>query len=235
VTALTRNWELKLLALALAVSLWLFVVTSEKAEVVVALPLELHSLPPGLEVVGERPDTVEVQMSGPRTSLARLGSGEVRARLNLAGVRPGEVVLRVMPEHLELPRGVTAVRINPAAVRVTIDASRSARVKVLPRLTGVLAPGHRIAGVKVIPDEVEIEGPASQVERVGQVFTEPVDVSGESGRLERTVGIVPLGDAVRLAGSRTARVVIEVVGDRGSWRSDSPPMAITASPERRIQ
>ena len=216
-------------------SLWLFVVMAEKAEVVVALPLELHSLPPGLEVVGERPERVEVQLTGLRTSLGRLGSEEVRARLSLAGVRPGEVALRLLPEHLELPRGVTAVRINPAAVRVTVDASRSTRVKVLPRLTGTLAPGHRIAAVTVIPENVEIDGPASQVERVGQVFTEPVDVSGASGRVDRTVSIMPQHDGVRLAGTRTARVVIEMVAEGGAPRAGSVPMASPASPERRVR
>jgi YbbR domain-containing protein len=234
VIALTRNWELKLLALALAVALWLFVVMAEKAEVVVSLPLELHSIPPGFEVVGERPESVEVQVNGLRTSLARLGSEQVRARLSLAGVRPGEVVLRILPEHLELPRGVTAVRINPATVRVTVDASRSTRVKVLPRLTGTLAPGYRIAAVKVIPEEVEINGPASQVERVGQVYTEPLDVSGASARVERTVSIMPQGDGVRLAGTRTARVVIEMAAAGGSPAAGGPPVS-PATPARGLQ
>jgi YbbR domain-containing protein len=234
VKAFLRNWDLKLLALALAVSLWLFVVMAEKTEVVVALPLELHSLPPGLEVVGERPEKVEVQLTGLRTSLSRLDSEDVRARLSLAGVRPGEVALRLLPEHLELPRGVTAVRINPAAVRVTVDASRSTRVKVLPRLTGTLAPGHRIAAVTVIPEDVEIDGPASQVERVGQVFTEPVDVSGASGRVDRTVSIMPQHDGVRVGRTRTARVVIEIVPEGDASRAGSVPVASPANLERRV-
>jgi YbbR domain-containing protein len=235
VRALLRNWDLKLLALALAVSLWLFVVMAEKAEVVLPASLELHSLPAGLEVVGQRPERVEVQLTGLRTSLARLGSEEARVRLSLAGVRPGEVALRVLPEHLELPRGVTAVRISPAEVRVTVDTSRSARVKVLPRLTGTLAPGHRIAAVTVIPEHVEIDGPASQVEGVGQVFTEPVDVSGASGRVDRTVSIMPQPDGVRLGGTRTARVVIETVAEGGPPRAGSVPMASPVSPERRVR
>jgi len=196
---------------------------------VVPVPLELHSLPSGLEVVGDRPESVEIQLSGLRTNLARLGRETLRARLSLAGVQPGEVVLRILPEQLELPRGVTAVRISPASVRVTVDASRWTRVRVLPRLTGTLAPGHQLAAVKVVPEEVEIIGPASQVDRVGQVFTEPVDISGESGRLERTVSIVPLGDDVRMAGPRTARVVVEVASASGSPAA-APELA---APDRR--
>jgi YbbR domain-containing protein len=234
VTALTRNWGLKLLALCLAVALWLFVVTAEKSEVVVSMPLELHSLPAGLEVVGERPESVEVQLIGVRTSLARVSGDQARARLSLDGVKSGEVVLQVLPEHLTIPRGVTALRINPATVRVTIDASRSSRVKVLPRLSGIPASGHRVASVSVNPDEVEISGPASQVDRVGQVFTEPVDIGGESGRLERSVGIAPTGGAVRVAGARTVRVVVDVVGNLAAPAGGGgAPAGSSASPERR--
>ena len=40
----TRHWELKLLAIAFAAGLWVFVMTSKKTNVVVALPLELGSM-----------------------------------------------------------------------------------------------------------------------------------------------------------------------------------------------
>jgi YbbR domain-containing protein len=233
VTFLIRNWELKLLALGLAVALWLFVVTAEKSEVVVSMPLELHSLPADVEVVGERPESVEVQLIGLRTSLARVSGDHARARLSLAGVKSGEVVLQVLPEHLNLPRGVTVLRINPATVRVTVDTSRSSRVKVLPRLSGAPAPGHRVASVSVNPDEVEISGPASQVDRVGQVFTEPVDISGQSGRVERSVGIAPTGGAVRVGGARTARVVVDVVGSTEAPAGGGAPEGSPARPERR--
>ena len=68
-SALTRHWELKLLALVVSMVLWVFVMTSEKADVVVAAPIELDGIPAGLEVKGERPDSVDVQLHGLRVAL----------------------------------------------------------------------------------------------------------------------------------------------------------------------
>ncbi len=124
-SVLTLHWELKLLALGLSLVLWGFVMTSEKAELIMAAPLELDDIPAGLEVQGERPESVDVQLRGLRGALARLGSDRVRARLNLAGARAGEVVIRVMPEQIAVPHGVTVLRVSPSRVRLVLGPVRS--------------------------------------------------------------------------------------------------------------
>jgi len=125
VSALTRHWELKLLALVVSMVLWAFVMTSERADLVIAAPIELDGMPPGLEVKGERPDSVDVQLHGLRGALERLGTDRVRARLSLAGTRAGEVTLRVQPEQITVPPGVTVVRVNPSRVRLVLGSVRS--------------------------------------------------------------------------------------------------------------
>src|SRR5229473_7598761 len=82
---LTRHWELKLLALVFSTALWLFVMTSEKTNAVLPLSIELHSLPAGLVVTGEQPETVEVQVHGLRSALARVSPESMRVRVSLAG------------------------------------------------------------------------------------------------------------------------------------------------------
>lgn len=130
--ALFRHWELKGAALVLATALWVFVTTSEKGEVVLSAPVELDALPPGLEVVGERPERVDVQLHGLRALLARLGPGQVSARVSLAGARPGEVVLRLLPEHIVVPPGITVLRVSPSRVRLVVRPSGSSRLEGVP-------------------------------------------------------------------------------------------------------
>ena len=124
-SVITQHWELKLLALGLSLVLWGFVMTSEKAELIMAAPLELDDIPAGLEVQGERPESVDVQLRGLRGALGRLGSDRVRARLNLTGARAGEVVIRVMPEQIAVPHGVTVLRVSPSRVRLVLGPVRS--------------------------------------------------------------------------------------------------------------
>ena len=123
-SALTRHWELKLLALVFSMALWLFVMTSEKINAVLPLSIELHSLPAGLVVTGEQPETVEVQVHGLRTALARVSPESMRVRVSLAGARPGEMMLRIGPEQIIVPAGVTVLRVNPDIVRIGLARER---------------------------------------------------------------------------------------------------------------
>lgn len=121
-----RQWELKLAAVVLSLALWLFVMTSEKAEVVLAAPVEFDEIPAGLVVAGERPESVDVQLHGLRAVLARLGRDEVRAKVSLAGVRPGEVVIRLVPDQIAAPSGVTVLRVSPSRLRLTLEPGGAA-------------------------------------------------------------------------------------------------------------
>jgi YbbR domain-containing protein len=124
INALTRHWELKLLAVAFSAGLWVFVMTSEKTNVLVSLPLELDSVPAGLVVTGEKPENVEVQLHGLRAALARVSPESLRVRVSLAGARVGDLVLSLGPEQIVVPPGVTVLRVNPAVVRVALARAR---------------------------------------------------------------------------------------------------------------
>jgi hypothetical protein len=213
VSLITRNWQLKLAALGLAVALWAFVMTSEKADLVVVALVELEGTPSGLEVVGERPDNVDVQLHGLRTTLARLPANQVRARVSLQGAREGESDLRILPEEVIVPPGVIVTRISPARLRVVLEASRSTKLVVVPRIIGSPAAGYRVAAVRAIPPEVAIEGPASRVKSLLKIETEPVDLAGASAGIDRVANLVGPADSVRLPGGRTVRVVVDVVKD----------------------
>jgi YbbR domain-containing protein len=121
---LVRHWELKLLALVFSAGLWLFVMTSQKTNVVLTLPLELDSLPPGLVVKGEKPDNVEVQLHGLRAALLRVSPESLRVRVSLVGARAGDVLVSLGPEQVVVPAGVRVLRVNPEVVRVVLAPER---------------------------------------------------------------------------------------------------------------
>ena len=121
---LTRHGELKLLALAFSAGLWVFVMASERTNVVVTLPLDFDSVPPGLVVTGERPDNVEVQLHGLRSALSRVSPESLRVRVSLAGAGPGELVISLGADRIVVPPGVSVLRVNPAVVRVVLARGR---------------------------------------------------------------------------------------------------------------
>lgn len=127
VSLLTRHWELKLLALAFSTALWFFVMTSEKSDLIMAVPVEVDAVPPGLAITGELPETITVQLHGLRGTLARLAPDQVKARLNLADSHAGETTIRLLPEQISVPHGVTVLRVNPSRIRVMLAPPGSPR------------------------------------------------------------------------------------------------------------
>ena len=129
---ITRHWELKLLALAFSAGLWVFVMTSEKTNLVVSLPIELGPLPPGLMVTSEKPASVEVQLHGLRSVLSRVSPESLRVMVSLAGAGPGYVLISLGPDQIVVPPGVSVLRVNPAVVRVCYQVTNFVLRVVLP-------------------------------------------------------------------------------------------------------
>ena len=119
----TRHWELKLLALGFSIALWFFVMTTETSDLVLSAPIEFEGVRPGLMLTGERPDSVDVQVHGLRGTLARLSPDQIKAHVSLSGVGAGETTLRLWPEQVTVPAGVTVLRVNPSRIRVMLTTS----------------------------------------------------------------------------------------------------------------
>jgi YbbR domain-containing protein len=221
---LTGQWELKLLSLGAAGVLWFLVVSGEKAQVSLAVPLEFYSIPAGLELAGERPESVDVEVQGLRSALTRISAEDLRASVSLTGFRPGESTLRLLPENIRAPRGVTVVRVSPGRLRVTLEPSEVATVRVAPRLTGQPPAGYRVSRVVVNPAEVEIRGPRSEVLRWKQVETDPIDLSGLKGTIARRASLGGLTNSVRLAREGGVEVTVEVAGETATRRISGVPV-----------
>ncbi len=129
---LTRHWELKLLALGFSVALWLFVMTSERTDLILSAPLEFEGLPSGLALTSQRPESIDVQVHALRGSLSRLTPDQVKVRISLSGTRSGEMELRVLPEHVIVPAGVTVVRVTPSRFHVVLEAAATPRALAVP-------------------------------------------------------------------------------------------------------
>lgn len=119
---LTDHWQLKLLSLGFALLLWLFVVSEEKVETVMSVPLEFSQIPQGLEIVGDS-DAVDVRIQGLRGVLSRVGNRDLRVTVNLREAGAGETMVRLTPEQVRAPQGVQILRVTPSRLRIQLQPS----------------------------------------------------------------------------------------------------------------
>lgn len=185
-----RNWSVKLLSLAIAVGLWVFVVGQEKSEILLRMPVEATNVPKGMTVIGDRATEVEVLVRGPR-SLVRIAATQPRVKvLDLRGSRPGEQVFQVLPEDLKLPPGVQTVRISPATVRLELAKVAVRKLPVRPVLPGEPATGYRLGDITIKPDSVEARGLEQDVAELEKwVWTRPIDIHGIDHTVRVTVPV----------------------------------------------
>lgn len=171
-----HNGALKLFSLAFACGLWLLVNAGEReTEQTLLVPVELRNLSQQFIVVGQRPEFVDVRVSGPRTLLGQLSGKKIA--LDLTGVRPGPSSFRVNTELLNLPRGVKLLRVTPSVLSLDIARVITRVVPVRIDLVGSPPFGYETGEIEVSPATVEVSGPAPQVERLAVVMTEALDIS----------------------------------------------------------
>ncbi len=119
----SKNWDLKLLSLVLAVIVWGGVSGGRTAEIDLTVPLELQNLPPGLTVAGSVPSDVSVSVAGPKILLLKLRSERIIMPLDARGAGEGTILFAGLERRLSLPREATVTRLFPATVEVRLIRS----------------------------------------------------------------------------------------------------------------
>lgn len=210
---LTKNvWDnlgLKVLSLLLGVTLWYAVARDQGAEFAFSIPLELRDVPEGLEVVEESVQQIDVRLRGPSEILRGLSPQDLSVGIDLSDAEPGERVAYLTPDDVAVPFGARVIRVTPANVQIALDRTIERNVNVIPRVSGAPAEGFELAGITLSPQAVTVVGPASQVQGLTQVTTEPVSAEGLRQPYVRSVRL-ELDPLVRLEQDSSVELTLDV-------------------------
>jgi len=177
-----HNIALKLLALGVAVLLWLAVARDPVAEIAYSVPIEFFNSPEHLDISSETLPQVQVRLRGPVRVLRELAPSEIHAMIDLADARIPERTYDMSAKRERVPSDVDVVQVIPSQFHISFDEHATKQIDVHPRVTGSLAPGYRIATIAVNPQVITIAGPAKHVNNVEAAITDPVDASGVVGQ-----------------------------------------------------
>jgi hypothetical protein len=208
--ALTRNWRLKLAALALAVLLWVVVSAEQVTTQWIPVPVRVAADDPGHVVTGGPfPAEVEVRFAGPGRELWELALERPLLLLPLDRVEADNQVFVLDPRMVRIPNGlsVTPLDVRPSSVRVLTQRVVTRDVPVRVRI----APRSRDRYVvldtpRVSPATVRVTGPADRVARLDGVVTEPLEIGAADSAFRRAVAL----DADSLGGIRASARSVQV-------------------------
>jgi hypothetical protein len=179
---LLDNLGLKLVALLLAVVVYLNVFTDRPATMIVSFPLQFTDLADSLSLAGPVSPAVQAELRGTGKQFIRLWLTEPRIKVSLAGERPGRQRRTLNGDDLPLlPSDNLKVErlLGPGVIEVQIEPRVSRRVPVAARVEGIPRDGMIWSGtVLVEPPEVLVHGPEMAVGMLDSVRLEPVRIDG---------------------------------------------------------
>ncbi len=207
------NMGIKILSMALAISLWIFVTYRGQSEIVIDVPLEFKNVPKNLELLRQTAKQISLNISGHERFLKALRPADIRAFVDLSNAKKGESVYYLDKDNIISPRIVKVVRMEPTSVKITFDESISKTVSVKAYIVGSPETGYRIKAVDVMPSSVEIEGAKTEVAMIALLRTEPVDITGIDSDIIQNVRLNTTGRNIRTKVSEvTVKITIRKAG-----------------------
>src|SRR5580704_11151811 len=110
---LTRNLGWKLLSLLIAIVLWISVAREPEVATSVSVPVEFKNPRDDLDISGDLPDRVRLEVRGPSGRLTRDSLSTVAAMIDLSDAQPGERTYTIRGRNLNLPSGVVFYQAIP--------------------------------------------------------------------------------------------------------------------------
>ncbi len=185
-----RTWGIRLLAVGIAIGLWLNASLEDRLELTERLveASVSYNRPRGVIIMNQI-STVNIRLLGNKRTIRQLNPFNVDVQVELTQREPGVYTINLGDEHVLRPEGLEVVSIEPNIVRVELEREITQRLPVVPKLVG--RPDSPMAEPEVFPSQVLVAGPEPLVTRLDSLTTRPIDLAGQSLPFEVTVPVDP--------------------------------------------
>ncbi len=209
-----KNWGLKLFSFLLALILWLTLITPEKvfSDKWLTIPLELHNIPPEMELMEKPPASVDVKIRASKSLINDITSANVHAVLNLEKASLDQEDYPLRNYMISIPSGAEVREIRQSQVSLKLERTREILLDVEANIIGELKKGLKVESVGVFPPQVLIKGPESKVKDNYKVRTSPIDISSLTETTELEADLILPNPDLRLASAQTkvrVRILIQ--------------------------
>lgn len=216
---------LRIMSLAIALLLWIFVTTEKRAEVpsekVVEAPIT-YNPPPNMIILNPL-DRVRVRLRGPASTIRHVNPYTVDIQVELPRSATGKQEVQITEDNVLTPEGVEVVSIEPSYLELQLDREVRRLLPIQVRFTGEPAAGAVLAAQPdVQPEQVLATGPQTLVSTLDHLETSPINLDGHALDFEESALVVSPDPLIKVQSQVvTVRVPMRQpgpVGDRGTGR-----------------
>ncbi|MDR2490064.1 MAG: hypothetical protein LBD20_01525 [Spirochaetaceae bacterium] len=200
-----KNWPAKVLSFAGALVLLQFHRINTLDTRTLSIPLRLENSGDMIPI-NNYPKTIRVTFRGEKRLMDPITENDIDAFLDLlycntAGAYTLPVGIIKKGNALDLdPLEITP---DPQNVRLELDISVTKTLSVQPNITGALPDGYELVSARIVPQDVQVSGPASMLKKNITLSTEAISLDGKVHDFSLTVRITNKEPLVDLIGSRT--------------------------------
>lgn len=190
----TGNILTKLMALVMAVALWLYAINRHTGDLTETVELNVLA-PDGVAIVEQGAEEITIHLRGPQNIIDDLANMIKEQKIQATYViRESRTKIEdqekrtilISREHLNIPNDVKLMGLYPDKVDILLSRLQQKRLKVNVQKKGGPAIGYSIANEFVFPSEIEVTGPLNTLKEVSSVNTVPIDVDGITIEQNRT-------------------------------------------------
>ncbi|HKL87253.1 MAG TPA: CdaR family protein [Treponemataceae bacterium] len=197
-----ENWPAKIICLTLALLLFLFYRMSTLEERFFSSPLEIENsgtmVPASLY-----PRMIKISLRGEMDSIYPIQESDVGVFLDLSSItKEGEYRLPVQIRLQGTAIGIDPleVSVDPSQITLRVEHRLVKKVAVTPSFKGYPEAGFEFNGYTVRPSVLELDGPRSAIEKISELTTEFVDLTGLNESFEGIVSVLNKNMLISISG-----------------------------------
>ncbi|RKZ32224.1 hypothetical protein DRQ33_06265 [bacterium] len=169
-----KKIALVILALIIAVILWLHVITEREYETDMDFQLVVENVPPKYMIANPLPQNVHIRIRGRGKDLIAQQFAEGKAIISLENFSYGRKTITLSQENLRfISSEIELVEVlSPREIEIYLDRRTTREVPVKSRLTVIPADGmYCPEPPKLKPSVVTLEGPESKLLQINSIYT----------------------------------------------------------------
>ncbi len=200
---LLYNWPAKILSLVAAIVIFLFYRMSTLDERFFSAPVKVL-LPQGYAIAEDYQKSVKITIRGEENKIYPILESDIQPYVDLREHRSEgvfKVPVKIKKTGTALDVESMEVRVDPPELKFVLARIVDKSVKVQPVIRGNVAHGYEMAQYTITPESVVITGPRNHVEKITEVNTSVIDITGKKSDFNTTVRVMVSDPFVHVRGS----------------------------------
>jgi len=188
--------------------LWLSFSRGVETLATLEIPIEFMNLEQNMEIIESSSNSVKLMVSGARPLVQAINQDQVKVKLDISNVVPGNNTVNIQHEKVLLPPGIQLKQMEPSEVVINVDEKITKELIVQPTFTGQLNPGLIITSATAIPESVVVTGGSLTLNDSTTLFTEPILLDAITGSGSISLGFDLSQSNLKLQGSAKDSVIV---------------------------